>query len=87
MSNKELVAKVGLVTIIFLLFLLVLDSLSPGSATLSAVSVTLANVQSLELLWTVLATATLLQAFVIFAALLGANLQFTPVQDDHGGDH
>lgn len=90
MGYKEMFAKIGLVSIIFMLFLVIINGLGniwADPSKLPLVDVALANNQSLELLWTTLVAATLLQGFVVFAALLGANLQFTPVQDTHGDDH
>lgn len=87
MGSKEMFAKIGLVSIIFMLFLVIINDQGNIWATLSTVDVTLANSQSLELLWTGLVAATLLQGFVVFAALLGANLLFTPVKETHGDDN
>ncbi|MHA1450054.1 MAG: hypothetical protein ACTSP4_11595 [Candidatus Hodarchaeales archaeon] len=87
MGFKEMFAKIGLISIIFMLFLVVINDQGNIWANLSTVDVALANGQSLQLLWTGLVAATLLQGFVVFAALLGANLQFTPVKETHGDDH
>ncbi|MHA2298312.1 MAG: hypothetical protein ACXAEU_18355 [Candidatus Hodarchaeales archaeon] len=78
MSYKDVFSKIGLVSIIFLLFLIVIDTQVITWATLNTVDKTTANIQSLQLMWTTLVAATLIQGFVIFSALLGANLQFSP---------
>ncbi|MFX1534585.1 MAG: hypothetical protein ACFFDI_10220 [Promethearchaeota archaeon] len=85
MSNKEVFTKIGLILIIFLLFLVGLQAQGLSWASLPTSPLATANTTSLQLLWTTLVAATLIQGFVIFAALLGANLQFTPVKkgDDH----
>lgn len=87
MSYKDLFSKAGLVLIIFFLFLIVLDARGIDPATLNFVdpatldSPITTNSLSLQILWTDLAPVVLLSGFVLFAALLGANLQFTPISE------
>ena len=81
MSRKELFGKIGIVLVSFLLVLFLLNSLSTGiwAETLSTVSRGTANKESLRLLWTVVVTATIIQAFVFYVALLGMNMLFNPL--------
>ncbi len=80
MSNKDIFGKVGFIIIVFFLFVFFLGAQESGTwAILQTTDPSSANEKSLELLWTTLVTATLIQGFLIYAALLGSNLQFTPV--------
>ena len=79
MNYKETFGKICFVTIIFLLLVLFLETQGDGNwATLQTIEQNLANQKSLELLWTTLVTATLIQGFMLYSALLGVNSQFTP---------
>ncbi|MFX1512498.1 MAG: hypothetical protein ACFFCQ_07925 [Promethearchaeota archaeon] len=88
MSNKEMVGKIGIAILIFALLLFIIDARAPDVwATLPGFSSDTANDKSLEFLWKEpLVTATLIQGFVLFAALLGINLQFTPTRKKKKGD-
>jgi amino acid transporter len=81
MSSKEMFGKIGIVLVSFLLVLFLLNSLSTGiwAETLSTVSRGTANKESLRLLWTVVVTATIIQAFVFYVALLGMNMLSNPL--------
>ncbi|PWI47422.1 hypothetical protein CEE45_12030 [Candidatus Heimdallarchaeota archaeon B3_Heim] len=79
MNHKETFGKIGFFIITFLLLIFFIEAQGSGNwATLQAVDSSLANQRSLELLWTTLVTATLIQGFMLYSALLGANSQFTP---------
>jgi predicted secreted protein len=78
MTNKETFSKIGIFFIIFIL--LVFFIMTQGSdiwATLDTVDINLANQKTLQFLWTTLVTAILIQGFLIYSALLGANSQFS----------
>ncbi|NHJ01066.1 MAG: hypothetical protein EAX86_02940 [Candidatus Heimdallarchaeota archaeon] len=78
MSKKQMFGTIGLASFVFMLLLMVFSGL-PG-ATWAPVSSTAGT--SLSLLWDIngLFPAVLIQGFVLFAALLGVNLQFTPAK-------
>ncbi|MFX0182343.1 MAG: hypothetical protein ACFE95_04590 [Candidatus Hodarchaeota archaeon] len=79
MSNKEIFGRIGFAIITFILLMFFITAQESGIwATLPTVKPSRANQKSLELLWTTLATATIIQGFMLYAALLGSNLQFTP---------
>ncbi len=80
MSNKDTYGKIGIFIIIFLLLIFIIMAQGSGIwATLETVDPSSANQKSLQLLWTTFVTATLIQGFLIYATLLGSNLQFSPV--------
>jgi len=82
MSNKDTYGKIGIFIIIFLFLILIITTQeSEIWATLDTVDPSSANHTSLQLLWTTLATATLIQGFLIYSALLGSNSQFSPVSE------
>ncbi|MFX1284926.1 MAG: hypothetical protein ACFFB5_14795 [Promethearchaeota archaeon] len=79
MNNKEVLGRIGFAIIGFILLVLIVDAQDSGAwATLQTVKPNLANERSLGLLWTTLATSTIIQGFMLYAALLGSNLQFSP---------
>jgi hypothetical protein len=79
MSNKDAYGKIGIFLLIFLLLIsIIMDQGTEIWATLETIDPSLANHTSLQLLWTTLATATLIQGFLIYSALLGSNSQFSP---------
>jgi len=87
MSNKDIFGKIGIFLIIFVLLIFVI--MTQGSeiwATLETVDSSLANQISLQILWTTLVTATLIQGFLIYSALLGANSQFSPSSKKNKGE-
>jgi len=80
MSNKETYGKIGIFLLVFLMLIaIIMDQGTEIWATLETVDPSSANHTSLQLLWTTLATATLIQGFLIYSALLGSNSQFSPV--------
>lgn len=87
MSSKDMFGKIGLAVVIFILLLFVLDA--RGTGLWAAVDPDAGAKDPLELLWKkdFLVTATIIQAFVLFAALLGINLQFAPITGKKGEDH
>ncbi len=90
MSNKDLFGKIGIAVIVFFLLVFFLEAQESGIwAILQTTDPDSANEKSLELLWTTLVTATLIQGFLIYAALLGSNLQFTPItkKQDNKEEH
>ena len=83
MNNKEIFGRIGFTIIIFILLMFFIAAQESGFwATLPAVKPSKANQESLELLWSTLATATIIQGFMLYAALLGSNLQFTPTKKE-----
>lgn len=78
MNNKETLGRIGFALITFILLILFVDTQDGVWVNLPTVSLNLANKNSLSLLWTTLVTATIIQAFMLYTALLGSNLQFTP---------
>lgn len=79
MIQKDSLGKIGLFLIIFLLVIILLEAQGVGNwAILQTVDPGIANQRSLELMWTSLVTATIIQGFLLYTALLGANSQFTP---------
>jgi hypothetical protein len=79
MSNKDTYGKIGIFILIFLLLIVII--MTQGTeiwATLDTVDPSTANYTSLQLLWTTFVTATLIQGFLIYSALLGSNSQFSP---------
>ena len=79
MNHKETFGKIGFAIITFLLLIFFIEAQGSGNwVTLEGYDPNLANQRSLELLWTTLASATLIQGFMLYSALLGANSQFTP---------
>ncbi|MFX0117478.1 MAG: hypothetical protein ACFFB3_23225 [Candidatus Hodarchaeota archaeon] len=87
MSAKDMFGKIGLAILIFMLLLFVVDS--RGTGLWAVVDPSAGANDPLELLWKqdFLVTATIIQAFVLFAALLGINLQFAPITGKKGEDH
>ncbi|MHA2273732.1 MAG: hypothetical protein ACXACI_17935 [Candidatus Hodarchaeales archaeon] len=87
MSSKDLFGKIGMAVVIFILLLFVLDARGPG--IWAEVDPNAGAKDPLEMLWQrdFLVTATILQAFTLFAALLAINLQFAPVTGKKGDDH
>jgi hypothetical protein len=80
MSNKEILGRIGFVIITFIFVVFLINAQDTGFwVTLPTVTPNLANKKSLELLWTTLVTATIIQGLVLYAAILGSNLQFTPM--------
>lgn len=78
MNNKEILGRIGFAIIAFILLVLFIDGQDNGIwATLPTIQLSLANERSLSLLWTTLATSTIIQGFMLYAALLGSNLQFS----------
>jgi len=85
-GKKGIASRMGLAIIMFLLLLLVINYAGAGlfaDLTGNMVPKITSNTDTLTLLWTTLFTVTMIQGFVVFAGLLGANLQFTPVKDHH----
>lgn len=79
MNNKEVLGRIGFAIILFILIVLFINNQGGGFwATLPAVEQSSANEKSLELLWTTLATSIIIQGFMLYTALLGSNLQFSP---------
>lgn len=76
MANKQLFGTIGLALFVFLLLLIVVSDFSMIQWGILPVD----SKMSLELLWTDLFPIVLIQGLVLFAALLGVNLQFTPVK-------
>ena len=86
MSNKDIFSKIGIFILIFILLIFVI--MTQGSeiwAILETVDSSLVNQMSLQILWTTLATAILIQGFLIYSALLGANSQFLPPSKKNKG--
>ena len=85
--SREMFGKIGLAVVIFILLLFVLDA--RGTGLWAAVDPDADENDPLELLWQkeFLVTATIIQAFVLFAALLGINLQFAPITGKKGENH
>ncbi len=81
MSYKKMFGKIGITLVSFFLILFLLNSLGSGmwAETLSTVNRGTANEVSLRLLWTTVVTATIIQAFVFYVALLGMNMVFNPL--------
>lgn len=87
MTNKDTFSKIGIFFIIFVLLVFLI--MSQGSdiwAILDTVDISLANQNTLQLLWTTLVTAILIQGFLIYSALLGANSQFSPPSKKNKGE-
>ena len=76
MANKQLFGTIGLTFFVFLLLLIVVSDFS----MIQWGTLPVDSKMSLELLWTDLFPIVLIQGLVLFAALLGVNLQFTPVK-------
>ncbi|MHA1214427.1 MAG: hypothetical protein ACTSPG_03980 [Candidatus Hodarchaeales archaeon] len=76
MAKKQMFGSIGLSLFGFLIMLVVVGNLNSATWSLNPTTKT-----SLEYLWTDLFPAVLIQIFVIFAALLSVNLQFTPVKE------
>ena len=77
MSNKQVFGTISLSIFVFLLLLIVVTNIQDSNTW---TDVATGTTTSLELLWTNLFPAVLIQGFVLFAALLGVSLQFTPVK-------
>ena len=79
MANKQLFGTIGLTLFVFLLLLMVVSGF--GGITWATIpGLPSITIESLNLLWTDLFPVVLIQGLVLFAALLGVNLQFTPVK-------
>lgn len=81
MEKKQLAGTMGLVTLLFVLFLAWVDTLAAGTWNV----ITPGSEMSLNYLWNAnqLVFAVLISGFVLFAALLATNLQFTPPKEEH----
>lgn len=80
--NKDMFAKMGMFSLLFIVLLYFISDFSSFWYTIDyTLTESTPDMESLSLMWTTVITATLIQGFVLFAALLGANLQFTPVEE------
>ena len=82
--TKDMFAKIGMFSLLFIVLLYFVSDFSGFWYTIDyqITSGLTLDAESLNLIWTTLITATLIQGFVLFAALLGANLQFTPTMEE-----